>query len=242
MSDWASFHRLYVAAYEAGAERTSIVGQLWNLAGRCSNPYRVELGGRPEGLLGQRDADVYPEYLMIDTRCRRCPACLRFRSWVWRSRAEIETRLAPRSWFGTLTLSPEAQYKHGLRAAQAAARNGDDFEELEPEAQFRLRHNSISKEVTKYLKRIRERSGAVLRYFLVAEAHKSGLPHYHLMLHEVFIDRPVRKALLERQWREGYASYKLADTATASYVAKYLSKSNMARVRASIRYGKTLSG
>lgn len=242
MSDWASFHALYLRAHQAGAEQTSFVRQLWNIAGNCTDPVRIPLGGRPEGLLGARDAEVFPAFLDVDARCRRCPACLRYRSWVWRSRAEIETRLSPRTWFGTLTLSPEAQYKYGLRAALAAARYGADFEALDPADQFRRRHVEISKEITKYLKRIRERSGALLRYLFVAEAHKSGLPHYHVLLHEVFIDRPARKALLERQWHEGFSSFKLAEPAAAGYVAKYLSKSNLARVRASIRYGKTLSG
>lgn len=242
MRDWQKFHFLYCAAFEAGADRTSIVSQLWRLAGTCTDPVRIPLGGRPEGILGQRDPDTYPAFLDIDVRCRRCPACLRYRSWLWRSRAMIEINLSPRTWFGTLTLSPEAHYRYGLIAATAAARRGEDFEALDDEARFRERHVAISKEITKYLKRVRERSSAILRYLLVAEAHKSGLPHYHLLVHEVLPDRPVRKALLERQWHDGFSRYKLADHGSASYVAKYLSKSALARVRASVKYGRTLSG
>jgi hypothetical protein len=118
---------------------------------------------------------------------------------------------------------------------------GIDFERLPPAEQFSLRHTEISRELTKYLKRVRKESGAKFRFLLVAEAHKSGLPHYHLLLHEHDQFRPVRKSVLEAQWKAyGFSKWRLIeDERAARYVCKYLSKDAIARVRASIRYGST---
>lgn len=144
-------------------------------------------------------------------------------------RAEIETILADRTWFSTWTLRPEDHY--AALVAGVARVGGDD--------EFYARHVQISEGLlTPYLKRVRKESGAVIRYILVAERHKSGLPHYHGLIHEVGL--PVRKRTLVDQWRSGFSSHKLVkdeNLRVAAYVAKYLSKSNEARVRASIGYG-----
>lgn len=95
-------------------------------------------------------------------------------------------------------------------------------------------------EITKYLKRVRKKSGAPLRYILVAEAHKSGLPHYHMLIHECDPSRQVRHKDLTAAWSWGFTRFKLVETSnTAWYVCKYLSKAQLARVRASVRYGLT---
>lgn len=93
------------------------------------------------------------------------------------------------------------------------------------------------------LKRLRKAHGkrGGLRYLVVMEAHKSNLPHYHILLHEVFTDYPMRKALLRPAWRFGFSHWKLADEKAAPYVAKYLAKSAQARIRASIDYGNPLT-
>ena len=96
----------------------------------------------------------------------------------------------------------------------------------------------VGREVTRYLKRVRKESGARVRYLLVAERHKSGQPHLHIMVHEADQERPVRYATLANQWKLGFVHFKLAqDTKTAAYVCKYISKALLARVRASLRYG-----
>ena len=115
-----------------------------------------------------------------------------------------------------------------------------DFDALSNDKQFQARHQAIGPELTKFLKRVRKESAAMLRYCLVAEAHKSGLPHYHLVVHETG-GEPVRHKTLQGQWKLGYSNWKLVDIndsgKTAAYVAKYLSKSALARVRASKHYG-----
>jgi hypothetical protein len=155
-----------------------------------------------------------------------------------------------------------------LRLAQRCA---GDFDALPEPDQFRERHNECAKELTLWLKRVRAtaeidhrqsaRTGdgceatrgarcnchpladfnVPLRYLLVAEAHKSGLPHYHLLVHEALETRPVRARHLKSTWRLGFSDVKLVaqdeGNRHAGYAAKYLAKSALARVRASVGYG-----
>ena len=75
---------------------------------------------------------------------------------------------------------------------------------------------------------------------MVAEAHKDGYPHIHLLVHEVF--QPIPKREIERQWPYGFTKVKLVqDQAAANYVAKYLAKDMRTRVRASQHYGEELT-
>ena len=125
------------------------------------------------------------------------------------------------------------------RARQRLWSGGTDFDALSPHDQFMERMTEIGREVTLYLKRVRKESGARVRYLLVAEAHKTGLPHLHILVHEASPDMPVRHKTLEGQWKLGFTRFKLAhDVKTASYVCKYISKALLARVRASLRYGQ----
>lgn len=180
----------------------------------------------------------------IEAKCRKCPSCLRARAREWANRAQLETTRSSRTWFGTLTLRPEAHYLMLCRALQRTDRGGVAFEGLTPPEQFAERHEQISKEITLWLKRIRKNSGAKLRYFLVAEAHKSGLPHYHVLLHESGV--PVTHSILSDAWRLGFTKFKLVDTQTDArktswYVCKYLTKSASAKIRASTHYGKQIT-
>ena len=177
-----------------------------------------------------------PVNVDVAVRCRKCETCLNARAAHWRIRANQEFRLAKRTWFGTLTLAPEAHFKALSLARHALAKQGFDFETLSPEDQLSERHKQIGPLITRYLKRLRKRSGAILRYILVMEAHKSGLPHYHMLIHECV--GSVLHKHLQGSWDHGFSNWKLvADEGSASYVCKYLSKSALARVRASVKYG-----
>lgn len=107
------------------------------------------------------------------------------------------------------------------------------------QSQFNKHVNAIGPEIGKFLKRVRKNTGAKLRYLLVAEPHKSGLPHFHMLIHQCDTHIPVRYDDLKSQWRLGFSAWKLTDYKSASYVCKYLSKSLRARVRASQAYGTT---
>lgn len=221
-----------------------------DFSGSCQSPREVLQEGlltRPAVLPPSRrrserssdDAFVRHAFLV---RCRKCDVCLRYRSFDWRTRALAEIGLSVRTWFGTLTLSPQEHYR--FRCA-ASKRYGSEFDALSVDEQLPRLHAEISVSLTRALKRLRKRiadgSAAPFRYLLVCERHKSGLPHYHMLLHETDVDRPIRKSLLNEWWPHGFSQWRLAKPEAAGYVAKYLSKSAAARVRASQRYGEGCS-
>lgn len=175
----------------------------------------------------------------LEVSCRRCPSCLRLRANVWKFRALAEIESARRTWFGTITLSPEQHFRMKCQAIRALGPSVV-FEQMSEAEQFAARHRQINIELTKYFKRLRKDRPEGLRFLLVAEAHKSGLPHYHCLIHENReSDATVGRRDLEAQWTLGFTKWRLVkDGAAAFYVCKYLAKSSQARVRASIRYGE----
>lgn len=198
------------------------------LAGNCEAPIRVsEVGGtyaRP----------------ILDTvvRCRKCTACLRQRSAVWSARAKAEIEATPRTWLVTLTATPAVHYRWLLQACQNSTRKGVDPAEWRSGEEFARRWSEFGKETTKWLKRIRS-TGARFTYLQVVEAHKSGLPHVHLLIHD--LDGVTYRRLVE-SWPHGFAHAKLVtDARAARYVSKYLAKSALARVRASQAYGQQVT-
>lgn len=157
---------------------------------------------------------------------------------LWSERARAEVQSSPRTWFGTLTLRPQAHATVVARARVRLSEQGVDFDMLPFGEQFVERHKIVSDEITKYLKRVRKASEAPFRYLCVAEHHKSGLPHYHLLVHET-IEGTVKHAVLSGQWALGFEKWRIvSELAEATYLCKYLSKASVARVRASERYGE----
>lgn len=149
-----------------------------------------------------------------------------------------------RTWFGTLTLRPQEHFAALSRVRNRMAKSGEDFDTLSEEARFSALSGEIGKDITLWLKRVRKESGARLRYLLVSEAHKSGLPHFHCLVHEVSAEGPVAERTLRKQWKLGFAQFKLVaqgdETKTARYVTKYITKSAITRVRASQGYGQSI--
>lgn len=194
-------------------------------------------------LAGEKMVQVAPGgphayYVEGSGRCRRCDPCLRHRRRLWTRRALQECRASSRTWFGTLTLSPSEQQRYLFQAVALQAVCGVDFDSLDPGEQFRLRVAQIGPDIGRFLKRVRKESGCPLRYILVCELHKSGMPHFHMLLHERDVLQHIPKALLERQWSaRGFSSWRLSDPYSAHYVCKYLAKTSAARVRASRFYG-----
>lgn len=250
-------------ALASGGERLSLMHVHWDCSAGCTNPGAIEIEGRldpqtrietvPAGFvyhLGyqypyparKRAVGVaqpaWTATLTMDVKCRKCAACLRQRAAHWRHRAEGEINAAPRTWFGTLTLSPHEHSRMNMLADHVLAKGGTRLFDLSPVDQFREEHRQISIEITKWLKRVRFESNSKLRYCLVAEAHKSGLPHYHILVHEVDGGGSVSERTLRKQWGLGFSKFNLIqDKRASAYVCKYLSKSSLARVRASIDYG-----
>lgn len=221
-----------------------------DMSGDCMFPVAIGLHGRvPTNPVWDFPGDpLYhverrAEYQDMKVRCRVCDKCMEHRAAMWAARAMVELDQAQRNWFGTLTLSP-ARQDHFLWQAQSRFRlqGGDPkighFADLPIERQFQLRVKVIGEAITKYLKRVRKESGAQIRYLLVTEAHKSGLPHFHMLMHER--GTPVRKRTLDSQWSEGFTNWRLVDGSpkVAFYVSKYLAKSALTRIRGSQGYGR----
>jgi len=233
-------HRTAIRALSANGRRESLTTIKWDVSGNCTESREVTLKSRPDN--GQfRDvhipSDGIPTFVDMEVRCRKCPNCLQQRAWKWALRARAEIAAVERTWFATFTLSAEQQYWAAMKA-QEAMRGGQDFSLLTPTEQYQARNRIISLEFTKYFKRVRPRTGGSLRYLLVAEQHKSGMPHYHALIHETDRAHPIRKSRLQSNWKLGFTRFKLVDNnAPASYITKYLSKNITARVRASVFYG-----
>lgn len=237
--------RVATMALVDGARRLSLGSFEWDLAGNCQMPKPVELYARPPRswmtswiTVDPRKTEI-PLYVLMMTRCRQCPACLRKRRSLWTYRSATETRSSARTWFGTLTLEPSAHYRMLCEAIAHNESRAVEWSQLTPRERFLARHRQISRELQLWLKRVRFESGAKLRYLLVAEAHATGLPHYHCLIHEPLADQSVRERTLRRQWPLGFTRFQLVKSMTeATYVCKYLSKASEARVRASKAYGR----
>lgn len=246
--DWAALRWLMAKALANGASRESLMTTRWDISGDCENSYELELWARPLKFNGDkwayyRPGKRAPLRLFLHTRCRKCKCCLRARARLWRLRAMWELPEAQRTWFGTFTLSPAAHFKVAMKCREITRKSGRTFEELPTAEQFKLRHKLISREFTLMFKRLRKNNkGVRFKYLLVAEAHKSGLPHYHALFHEKRGSAPLRYRALKREWRMGFTSFKLASGSdNPTYLCKYLAKDMLARVRASIRYGEGTS-
>lgn len=194
----------------------------------------------------------------IITKCHKCEICLREKAALWTARAIQECNDASRTWFGTLTLSPDAWMLALSRARARERAQGIDYDQLPPPERFALWNSQIQVDITKYIKRVRMEAlrlaGAPdnvpqspIRYLFVVEKHQSGVPHYHALIHETLPGIPVRKHTLDDQWKLGFTKWRLipdlveTDDGTyykpARYVCKYLQKDAFGRTRASIDYG-----
>lgn len=229
-----TLRRLAMRGLTANARLKGPTWAEWDISGKCERPVPIDLYARHE-----RDRGFTPGYTMeMHVRCRQCVGCLKYRAYIWRRRATDETGWASRTWFSTFTASP-VEHHHALsRARHKIALQGLDFDALGEQDRFSTLVSAYGDEITRYLKRVRRQSNAKLRYLWVTESHKSGWPHFHALIHEVSSERPCRHKILQDEWKLGFSSHKLVSGhQEASYVTKYLAKSSLARVRASIDYG-----
>jgi len=219
-----------------GPRQLGLYRWYWDVSSSCERSKVVQMSGRPF-------ADVQDNHqaigLDLEVRCRRCESCRRARSAMWRLRSAQETATSNRTWMGTLTLSPESQQTTLERVRAKEAMSGIDFDVLPLREQFELLVSEIGRDLTKYLKRIRFESGAALRYLLVSERHKSGLPHFHALVHEPVMHSRIGERVLREQWQLGFSRWKLADTKSPGYVCKYIAKDAHTRIRASLHYGES---
>jgi len=235
--DHSEVSTLIRAALAAGGRMIGRSICEWDVSNGCSSPVLMEYVGRPAAEEGRKMVIISAgtkTTLRLDmwVPCRHCAACLRRRRRLWTIRAAAEISQAARTWFVTLTLQPSRRF-----LCELVAKTRDiKYDERTQEEQDRARFAVIVEEIQRFLKRIRKNSKAKLRYICVQELHKSGEPHYHLLIHEV--TGTLTKSVLQAAWHWGFSQAKLADPRTAIYVCKYLTKSEGARVRASLGYGR----
>jgi len=268
MGDNASYKGLMaLIANGDGVKRASVARFEWDISNECEAPVRFQLTAHPEQLTTRGVADLSPyiqaripeaiesldlhnahwQYdpghshpLMLDmeVRCRKCAACLRRRARLWAHKAQLEIASASRTWFATFTGNPDEQFRWLSLARMNRLNKSSDFDAATPNKEFGDIVAAAGPDITRYVKRIRKESGALIRYLIVAERHKSGQPHWHALIHEVDPARPIRKAVLKGQWPHGFTQFKLVENSGAAwYLCKYLSKDLATRVRASLRYG-----
>lgn len=252
MSDVETLQRIFVDALEnEGFDRYGNRRAVYDVSQGCENPISVTKWSRATGRFARLVVDQDDNVRLarpipvieinFKTPCRRCRECLRRKSRYWRARCITEIEHSERTWFGTLTTSPEQDFRVDLIASTRCA----NFESQPPARQFGERSKVLGAEATKWLKRIRKESGHQFRYLLVTEVHdsertsaeKRGRPHLHVALHEN-AGQPLRKAMLERQWTWGNSHFRLTKGDEAAwYISKYISKASDARTRASLGYG-----
>jgi hypothetical protein len=232
--------RTITKAMSQGGKAHSLFRFSWDVSSNCSNPQTMEIYGR-QYADREYTRPLQSRMLTMTVRCRSCVNCMKKRAKAWEIRAVTEYARAPRTWFGTLTLSPANHFLNEVKTRKRLAAAGTKFDDLALDARFAEATKTLARELTLYLKRIRKESQAKFTYLLVTEAHKSGLPHFHMLLHENDPDKPVRYETLASQWPHGFEYWRLLgedESARCAYVAKYLSKSKLARVRASLHYGR----
>jgi len=251
-SDWRERQR----AGRSGYRRSIGTTNPWSLAGRCEKPVTVELYGKEQyNLLGPRRP---PMTVVMLVKCRRCGWCRKMRSLEWTERALAEYHHSSRTWMGTLTLDPSAMARALNMCRAGVIRSGKDlkpkyakdgkpiydvfpcpdYDRLPVEERFARLVRVIGVELTKFFKRIRSNTSAPFKYLLVAEAHKSGLPHFHVLIHEKSDTAPIRKSKLKGAWPLGFTKFALVESAGgAVYVCKYMAKDALCRMRASFKYG-----
>lgn len=223
-------------------QRKGAITHELDYSGRCSRPITVERKFRPDDISRAVDFDkaVSVPTLYTDTliACRNCEACLKARTTLWRRRAVTEYKLAPRTWFGTLTVAPHLRSQHLYLTGERLAAREVDFDGLNEERKFAERCRTLHTSLRLAFKRVRNNAKTSFRYCAVFERHSDGEPHAHLLLHEILTRNPVTKRQLDDAWHDGFSQWRLAKSpAVCGYMMKYITKSKGTRIRASFRYG-----
>lgn len=221
-------------------------------AGNCLDPVRIKRNSATGGL-----------FVETAVRCRKCASCARAKMHYWAKLAQGHIRHTTgegpegeRTWFGTLTLRPEAQ-QLALDAAiedfmrdHSSSAVPDWWSDPHCDERFDRVRAVLVGELQRYWKRVRK-TGVKVSYLVTFERHKSGLPHMHFLCHEQ--GSAVRAKVLLDKWTLGHGNVALLGgrsarrkgvkdpKAAAYYVAKYIAKCPMGRLLASQGYSNSPS-
>ncbi len=181
--------------------------------------------GRELTARGKRPLVFNPRYALnpdisVSVPCSQCIGCRLEYSRQWAVRCVHEMQLHDRNCFVTLTFSDEYLLSPVCRGVKSWER-----------------YSVNKREVQLFMKRLRKRYGAGIRYFACGEYGKDNdRAHYHAILfNHQFDDRKYwklsasgerlfRSESLESLWPFGYSSIGAASFQTAAYVARYMLK------------------
>lgn len=219
----------------ANGKRLSAATVEWSVAGDCTSPPLIEVNGRRT--YDRATLVVSPtNFTDLHVRCRKCPNCLRAKARHWAARAAREIERAGTTFFVTYTLRPDA-HCHAQFRADLAGRGDWSGLVAEEYKLLQLAHKRMRK------------AGHNFRFLAVAEAHKSGLPHWHVLYHQVFKTFTTRllagnhfEGLPPSWWPHGHVNARLVHDDQAPgkvswYVCKYITKSPDTKMRPSLNYG-----
>lgn len=221
----------------------------WDVGAYCDQPIARSLHARDykRGVMLKHKTTVNPGALSVHLAglpCRKCTKCRFIKRCLWTDRILREMSTAGRNWFVTLTLSPEEQHRVFMEEiARLNSRGWRDSDFNDATSEWRLRCNGVGRELTKYLKRVRKplagETNVELRYVAMFEPHENGLPHLHLIMGERAGSLTYRR-ICDRWEALGFADASLVKEPVKAgrYVAKYITKHEQTRVRASQRYGE----
>lgn len=145
----------------------------------------------------------------MEVPCRQCVGCRIGRVREWGIRCTHEMQMHEQNCFLTLTYAPEHVPANG---------------------------SLVKKHLQDFIKRFRFDTGVKLRYYACGEyGEKFQRPHYHLIVFGYDFPDKVRanrikgntyynSKILEKLWPYGHSSIGEANFATASYVARYVTK------------------
>lgn len=199
----------------------------------------------PSGIRGDNPAR-YRMWLDLSLRCRRCAACLQARRRLWALRAVRETAAAPQSVFVTLTYRPADRYERAVRAEVSAVTSGVSWREASQDERSEWFAEVCGADLREFWRRLRRRWATRVRYVAVCELHQDGWPHWHALVHRddgggpLTVSPSGRTGDVAKAWPLGFSKtirVSRLDLDAPRYVAKYLGKARLARVRASLAYG-----
>lgn len=178
----------------------------------------------------------------------------------------VEARASKRCWKATLTFSPQEAFLYETEARQRARKRNNSWDMVGPRDRKRYLLAAAGRRLTLAFKRARV-NGFKVRYISVPELHKSGVVHFHLVIHEIGdeirkqcqhcrgecgciacygtskrqCDGRKRPCCWQAFWPHGFSQFKLVaeggEAAAIRYATKYAAKDNCGRIRSSIRYG-----
>lgn len=196
--------------------------------------------------------DRTPWLVTTQVPCNSCQLCRWSKRKMWEERIVDELHKASRTWFCTLTASPQNHLLWEMLAKGRKYTGGKMWHDLSEKQQGRLVNRVATPDLQKWIKRVRKSHGApkMLRHIIIPEFHTKklrGKPHFHVLIHEVSALYPIRKSQLDQTWHLGFTNFKLVDDSgqMGSYISKYVSKDEFhdgVRLKVSLGYGRDIAG